>query len=472
MDNLHRFVNYLLDPEAENIDHSNPLWVLGAEYSPVPDDESQLQGNGESSYLSQIKRASSPQFDVQQLTSKISNYFIRPQTGPSQHMQPEDFRTIKCVWPSDFVDKIEERLWMTYRTNFPVIPRVTDGPASISVSSLLRGQINDKDGFTSDVGWGCMVRTGQTLLANTLASMRHLRMGSDEEKKVVSWFSDDPRAPFSIHRFVQQGYIACGKYPGEWFGPSAAARCIQILCSEFEESNLRVYIAGDAGDIYEDSLLQVAKGLDGAGDFKPTLILLGIRLGIEKINPIYHNALKFCLQVPQGVGIAGGRPSSSHYFFGFQESNLFYLDPHFPRKALPYRTNYASYTKDEIDSVHTRRVRNISLDVVDPSMLIGFLIRDKDDWIDWKDRIEQFSGKKFIHLSRSEPVFGQGHSMNMDDYVDLGYTSRKRATPIDASGNESEDFEHVNLEDVEDDHGVREIETDNEEESEDVGDDL
>lgn len=48
-----------------------------------------------------------------------------------------------------------------------------------------------------------------------------------EEKELLSLFADDPDAPFSIHRFVEHGASACGKYPGEWFGPSATARCIQ-----------------------------------------------------------------------------------------------------------------------------------------------------------------------------------------------------------------------------------------------------
>lgn len=48
-----------------------------------------------------------------------------------------------------------------------------------------------------------------------------------EELQLLSLFADDPDAPFSIHRFVQHGAIACGKHPGEWFGPSATARCIQ-----------------------------------------------------------------------------------------------------------------------------------------------------------------------------------------------------------------------------------------------------
>ena len=51
----------------------------------------------------------------------------------------------------------------------------------------------------------------------------------NEEKEILSLFADDPRAPYSIHSFVHHGASACGKYPGEWFGPSATARCIQYV---------------------------------------------------------------------------------------------------------------------------------------------------------------------------------------------------------------------------------------------------
>lgn len=51
----------------------------------------------------------------------------------------------------------------------------------------------------------------------------------EEESKLLAMFADHPDAPFSIHRFVHLGAEACGKYPGEWFGPSATARCIQCV---------------------------------------------------------------------------------------------------------------------------------------------------------------------------------------------------------------------------------------------------
>lgn len=44
---------------------------------------------------------------------------------------------------------------------------------------------------------------------------------------------------------------------------------------------------------------------DSSGKVQPTLILLGTRLGIDHVTPVYWDALKAILQYPQSMGIAG-----------------------------------------------------------------------------------------------------------------------------------------------------------------------
>jgi cysteine protease ATG4 len=75
------------------------------------------------------------------------------------------------------------------------------------------------------------------------------------------------------------------------------------LTNNHENSDLRVYITGDGSDVYEDSFMNIAKP-DGSL-FKPTLVLVGTRLGIEKVTPAYWEALRASLQMTQSVGIAG-----------------------------------------------------------------------------------------------------------------------------------------------------------------------
>ncbi|KAJ5053565.1 Cysteine protease atg4 [Penicillium rubens] len=227
-------------------------------------------------------------------------------------------------------------------------------------------------------------------------------------------FADHPEAPFSIHRFVNRGAESCGKYPGEWFGPSATAKCIQLLSTQSEVPQLRVYLTNDTSDVYEDKFAHVAH--DESGRIQPTLILIGTRLGIDNVTPAYWDGLRAALTYPQSVGIAGGRPSASHYFVGAQDCHLFFLDPHTTRPATLYRPD-GLYTQEELDSYYTSRLRRIHIKDMDPSMLIGFLVKDEDDWADWKKRIRSTPGQPIVHIfpSQHQPDHGHGRAEALDE---------------------------------------------------------
>ena len=77
----------------------------------------------------------------------------------------------------------------------------------------------------------------------------------------------------------------------------------RALTNSREHSSLKVYITGDGSDVYEDTFMSIAKSDNNT--FRPTLILVGTRLGLDKITPVYWEALKASLQMPQSIGIAG-----------------------------------------------------------------------------------------------------------------------------------------------------------------------
>lgn len=77
----------------------------------------------------------------------------------------------------------------------------------------------------------------------------------------------------------------------------------RALVSQHGSLNLGVYMTDDTADVHEDKFLDAAH--DERGSFRPTLILIGTRLGIDRITPVYWDALKTTLQLPQSVGIAG-----------------------------------------------------------------------------------------------------------------------------------------------------------------------
>lgn len=77
------------------------------------------------------------------------------------------------------------------------------------------------------------------------------------------------------------------------------------------------------------------------------MILVPVRLGLAKSNPIYFPHLKSLLSLTYCVGIIGGRPNESLYFMGYQGTlmcgrldlihlgdNMVYLDPHYVQETI------------------------------------------------------------------------------------------------------------------------------------------
>ncbi|CAK3969140.1 cysteine protease atg4 [Lecanosticta acicola] len=408
-----RAVDYFFDRPARN-DDTSPIWCLGrsydSDYRPEKHDQTtalstsaksdSAASHADSAVVTQSEQKPDEQGEAGD--DELVKSFDQVQLSKS--MDEEDFG-----WPSEFLEDVESRIWLTYRSDFQPIAKSKDPAAAsaMSFTTKLRN-IANQGGFTSDSGWGCMIRTGQSLLANTI--LLH-RLGRDwrkgqnerEHRDILSLFADTPEAPFSIHKFVEHGAQACGKYPGEWFGPNATARCIRALTDKYHEAGIRVYARHNDGDVYVDSLIATATQKDADDKFQPTLIVLGIRLGIEKVTPAYHAALMASLELPQSVGIAGGRPSSSHYFLGHQGDNFFYLDPHTTRPMLSPQPS-----AEDIESCHTRRIRKLSLTEMDPSMLLGFLIRSREDFEDWRKAVSEIPGKAIIHIHQKEGSYATG----------------------------------------------------------------
>jgi cysteine protease ATG4 len=241
-----RAVDYIFDRPARN-DDASPIWCLGLSYDsdhhpsnrpPSSSATANLPGTSPSAH-SDVSHADSavvtkaPTQAEEQADNDDELVKSFDQVHLTKSMDEEDLG-----WPSAFLDDFESRVWITYRDNFPPIPKSSDPAAAskMSFTTKLRSFTN-QNGFTSDTGWGCMIRSGQSLLANTIILLhlgREWRKGQRESdhKDILSLFADTPEAPFSIHKFVEHGAHACGTYPGEWFGPNATARCLRSAKSK------------------------------------------------------------------------------------------------------------------------------------------------------------------------------------------------------------------------------------------------
>lgn len=171
-----RIVQYFWDPEPKNNEEpGSPIWCLGEEHGRPsipregnlqPPSEVALNGPGDSADRLHTpadprQTASPKQVDIG--GGNVEDDKRVTATDPTDH-----------GWPASFVDDFESKIWLTYRSGFPPIPKSKDPDAALSMSLTvrLRSQLVDSHGFTTDTGWGCMIRSGQSLLANALSILR------------------------------------------------------------------------------------------------------------------------------------------------------------------------------------------------------------------------------------------------------------------------------------------------------------
>jgi cysteine protease ATG4 len=198
---LDKAVRYLLDSDAQPDRCTDPIWILGVRHpgyepppppSVVPNQYAPGQGKrrssvsvdseaagrkGPSSYI--YRGSGSPELSLSQShpssQSTISVRSQSPTPTPGQN------------WPPIFYADFTSRIWLTYRSQFSPIRDTSlsvlegsgDEVSVVSPSKSTVGKWNwvprvGEKNWTSDSGWGCMLRTGQSLLANALL---HIHLG-------------------------------------------------------------------------------------------------------------------------------------------------------------------------------------------------------------------------------------------------------------------------------------------------------
>ncbi|RLM64995.1 cysteine protease ATG4B-like [Panicum miliaceum] len=253
-----------------------------------------------------------------------------------------------------FLEDFSSRIWITYRKGFD----------AISDSKL-----------TSDVNWGCMVRSSQMLVAQSYGLAAGSWVGPYAMcrawQTLIRTNREQADAVDGKENFPMALYVVSGDEDGERGG--APVVCIDVaaqLCSDFNK---------------------------GQSTWSPILLLVPLVLGLDKINPRYIPLLKETFTFPQSLGILGGRPGTSTYIAGVQDERALYLDPHEVQMAV----NIAPDNLEaDTSSYHCSVVRDLALDQIDPSLAIGFYCRDKDDFDDFCSRASEL-----VEKANGAPLF-------------------------------------------------------------------
>ncbi|KAL2094565.1 hypothetical protein ACEWY4_009284 [Coilia grayii] len=311
---------------------------------------------------------------------------------------------------SELLSDVRSRLWFTYRKKFSPIGGT--GPSS-------------------DAGWGCMLRCGQMILGQALVC-RHLgrewRWVPEGEQpaeyhRILHCFLDRKDSCYSIHQMAQMG-VGEGKSVGEWYGPNTVAQVLKKLALFDEWNSLAVYVSMDNTVVIEDIKKQCLQAdresrpgrpctsgesseqgcssrppacpfsqphAQSPSRWKPLLLVIPLRMGINSINPVYIQALKECFKMPQSCGVLGGKPNLAYYFIGFIGDELIYLDPHNTQPAV----DSESGTLVDDLSYHCQRTpHRMKITSLDPSVALGFFCRSEEDFDSWCNLVQQEILKK------------------------------------------------------------------------------
>ncbi|KAK7256312.1 hypothetical protein RIF29_29753 [Crotalaria pallida] len=287
--------------------------------------------------------------------------------------------------------------------------------------------------YTSDVNWGCMLRSSQMLVAQALVFHKLGRSWRKTVDKpldkeyidILQLFGDSEAFAFSIHNLLQAGK-GYGLAVGSWVGPYAMCRTWEILArsqrekSDLEEHPLPMAIYVVSGDedgerggapvvCIEDASRHCSEFSRGLAAWTPLLLLVPLVLGLDKINPRYVPLLQSTFKFPQSLGILGGKPGASTYIIGVQNGKAFYLDPHDVHQVVNINgDNQGANTS----SYHSNMIRLMPLDSLDPSLAIGFYCRDKDDFDDFCSRASEL-----VEESNGAPLFTVAQSRSLSTQV-------------------------------------------------------
>lgn len=247
-----------------------------------------------------------------------------------------NYYLLGCIYTDEFNFKKElfSKILITYKCNFPEICKTK---------------------ITNDIGWGCTIRSGQMLLANTLLR-NHLNLYNktieentvniNEYKKIISYFNDNYNSIFSLHNFTNY-YEQMDIIPGNWVGPYSFCKILEYYKDVLYKHNI-CYMNCINGELNLKSIqINNKNNINNTNNTNISyLFTFPIRLGITEINSEYYRNILYYTKSKYFNGIIGGNKTSSFYFVGSVNSKLIYLDPHYVSKYNLLQNIEEYYTKN------------------------------------------------------------------------------------------------------------------------------
>ena len=300
----------------------------------------------------------------------------------------------------------------------------------VSYRSKYKPQTNIKNNkiFTSDCGWGCMIRSSQMILCRALYKIfkYDYKLEGDIVKHIIPFIMDknlnivnnnylgmdsyitklkelskkdiveiDP--PFSIHKIVILGE-KFGRTSGEWFSDFELPKIYDMINTTFDivpnlsiihfnsfievktilERCFKEIDSNKESNILKDDNKNKIFEIEGKKYLmeKMGLLFVSVRLGLDNVAPDYFPSIKNLFTCKECLGFIGGKKwtNSASYFFGYYENNLLFLDPHFNHQSIDNLDN------NNISTYINKVIYKLDIKTLKAGFTIGFLFRNMKEF--------------------------------------------------------------------------------------------
>ncbi|KPA82999.1 putative AUT2/APG4/ATG4 cysteine peptidase putativecysteine peptidase Clan CA family C54 [Leptomonas pyrrhocoris] len=294
------------------------------------------------------------------------SFFPTEPVFPLQIVGSSDAAVVECM--EDLEKALQNQFYLfTYREGFEPIAAVTRS-------------------VETDQGWGCLLRTTQMLLAHFLAVYGH-----PADRKLSLFFDHSGEsAPFSIHNMIRRVWNRRAFKP-EYWSPSQGCEAVkQTMHDAMQTHQLETRVSvvtSSNGCIYSDEVRRAFK--EGAA---VVLVLAAVRVSAAPfLTQESYLQIEKLMEQPQCLGVVGGIPGRSYYFFAHNQTQVLYFDPH-QHTHLALTNNSSAAMSTVTPSLQD--VRCVHWSRVDTSLFVAFAVRSREEWA----RLESQIPTKFLHV--------------------------------------------------------------------------